>query len=190
MCSLHVHDGISCSALPLPLFWWRGASSPDCPGSAGVTASCQTPGSHQIWACLSAWWPRSQPAGPGWAGSPLSQRDLGFVLASRQTRSWPQLGRHREKNGRHTQTATKPDQWETHKTLSARRVIVHTGAYFMEYVPKKTPFYINKSDANRRVSAFIWPTVCYGASRRHLPEVHCSFVAARLASLWWIAALL
>lgn len=92
-----VHDlVISSSMFHIPLLWSLGASSPDCPGSAEVTALYQTPGSPQIWACQSVWWLRSQPVGPGWAGSLLSQRDLGFVLASRQTRSWPQLKRRKE----------------------------------------------------------------------------------------------
>lgn len=139
---------ISSSMFPIPLFWWPGASSPDCPGSAEVTASYRTPGSHRIWACQSAWWLRSQPVGPGWAGSLLSQRDLGFVLASRQTRSWPQLG-GREREKMEDILRLKPDQWETHKTLSALLVRAQTGGYFME----KKPFYNNKLAANRHVSA-------------------------------------
>lgn len=97
-----VHQISGKSWLPMdmclvPLFWWLEVSFQSCPGSAAVTASFQTPGGHQIWACRSTWWLRSQPAGPGWAGSPPSQRDLGFVLASRQTRSSPQLWESRRR---------------------------------------------------------------------------------------------
>lgn len=93
------------SASSVPLFWSLEASSPNCSESEGVTASYQTPGSRQIWACLWALWLRSQPADLGWAGSPLSQRALGFVLASRQTRPWPQLEGRRRKKGRQIEVA-------------------------------------------------------------------------------------
>lgn len=99
--------------ISIPLFWWPETSSPDYPGSAEGTALYWTPGSHQIWACQSAWWLRSQPAGRGWAGSLPSQRALGFVLASRQTRSWPQLGGRGRKRGTYTQVAPHPDQAHT-----------------------------------------------------------------------------
>lgn len=105
---------------PAPQFWWRGTSSPGCPGSAAVTASFPTPGGRQTSACQSAWWPRSRRGGPGWAGSPPSPRDLGSVLASRQARPWPQLRERRERVGiiqRATQLDTRRTDWWRHRHM-------------------------------------------------------------------------
>lgn len=108
----------------IPLFWSSEASSPDCSESGGATASYQTPGSRRIWACQSAWWLRSQPAGPGWAGSPLSPRARGFVLASRQARWSPQLrGRWRKKEDKLRWRRDRKNA----KKLNLARAWVHRG---------------------------------------------------------------
>lgn len=116
-----IWKGKSCWDCPVPQFWWLQASFPECPGKAGVTTLFRCRGDRQTSACPSAWWRRSQPAGPGWAVRPLSQRDLGFVPALRQARPWPQLREAKEENGRNDQMQAK--------TKKPQNAVIFTAAW-------------------------------------------------------------